>query len=38
MEMKKELKPVTYEQAKKLKALGFSWTNNPCYKDGSTEK
>jgi hypothetical protein len=31
MEMKQELKLVTYEQAKKLKALGFDWEATAYY-------
>jgi hypothetical protein len=29
----KELQPVNFEQAKKLKELGFDWIKNPCYKN-----
>ena len=31
----KELQLVTFEQAKRLKALGFDWVNNPCFEEGS---
>jgi hypothetical protein len=30
----KDLQPVTFGQAKRLKELGFDWIKNPCYKDG----